>query len=63
MAKPGGRHYTLKHGKMLLEALAAGIDPLEFRRKVEWEMRFNLVVHDVPDALFNIIDSNDGTDL
>ena len=63
VAKPGGRHYTLKHGKMLLEALAAGIDPLEFRRKVEWEMRFNLVVHDDPDALFNIIDSNDGTDL
>ena len=55
VAKPGGRHYTLKHGKMLLEALAAGIDPLEFRRKVERDMRSNLVVHD-PDALFNIID-------
>ena len=40
---------------MLVEAISAGIEPLEFRRKVEREMRFNLVVHD-PDALFNIID-------
>ena len=49
-----GRQHTLKHGKVLVEAMA-GIEPLEFRRKVEREMRFNLVVHD-PDALFNIID-------
>ena len=40
---------------MLVEAIATGIEPLEFRRKVESNMRFNLVVHD-PDALFNIID-------
>ena len=53
--KPGGRQYTLKHGKVLIKAIAAGIEPLEFRRKVEREMRLNLVVHD-PDALFNIID-------
>ena len=52
--KPGGRQYTLKHGKVLIKAIAAGIEPLEFRRKVEREMRLNLVVHD-PDALFNII--------
>ena len=52
---PGGRQYTLKHGKVLVEAISAGIEPLEFRRKVEREMRFNLVVHDL-DALFNIID-------
>ena len=39
---------------MLLEAIAAGIEPLEFRRKVEKNMRFDLVTHD-PDALFNII--------
>ena len=45
----------MKHGKVLVEAITAGIEPLEFRRKVEREMRFNLVVHD-PDALFNIID-------
>ena len=32
-----------------------GVEPLDFRRKVESEMRFNLVVHD-PDALVNIID-------
>ena len=54
VVKPGGRQYTLKHGKVLVEAIA-GIEPLEFRHKVEREMRFNFVVHD-PDALFNIID-------
>ena len=36
---------------MIVEA----IEPLEFRRKVESDMRFNLVVHE-RDALFNIID-------
>ena len=55
VVKRGGRQYTLKHGKVLVEAIAAGIEPLEFRRKVQSKMRFNLVVHD-PDALFNIID-------
>ena len=39
---------------MLVEAIAAGIEPLEFRRKVEKNMRFDLVTHD-PDALFSII--------
>ena len=53
--KPGCRQYTLKHGKVLVEAIAAGIKSLEVRRKGEREMRFNIVVHD-PDALFNIID-------
>ena len=52
--RPDGWQYTLKHGKMLVEAKAAGIEPLEFRRKVETKMRFDLVTHD-PDALFNII--------
>ena len=55
VVKPGGRQYTLTNGKVLLEAIAAGLEPLEFRRKLESEMRFYLVVHD-PDALFNIID-------
>ena len=55
VVKPGRRQYTLKHGKVLVEAIAAGIEPLEFRLKVEREMRFKLVVHD-PDALFNIRD-------
>ena len=55
MVKPGGRQYTLKHGEVLVEAISAGIEPLEFRRKVERKMRFNLVVYD-PDALSNIID-------
>ena len=40
---------------MLVEAISAGVEPLEFRRKAEREIRFNIVVHD-PDALFNIID-------
>ena len=55
VVKPGGRQYMLRHGKVLVEAIPAGIEPLEFGRKVERKMRFNLVVHD-PDALFNIID-------
>ena len=54
MATPDRRHYTLKHGKVLVEAIAAGIEPLEFRRKVEKQMRFDLETND-PDALFNII--------
>ena len=52
--KPGGRQYTPKHSKVLTEAIAAGIEPLGFGRKVKRVMRCNLVVHD-PDALFNII--------
>ena len=56
MVKPGGRRYKLKHRNVLVEAMAAGIEPLEFRRKVKRDIRFNLVVHD-PDALFNIIDN------
>ena len=35
VVRPGGRQYTLKHGKVLVDAIAAGIEPLEFRRKVE----------------------------
>ena len=54
MVKPDGRHYTLAHGKVLLEAIAAGIEPLEFRLKMEKNMRFDAVTHD-PEALFNII--------
>ena len=30
VVKPGGRQYTLKHDKVLVEAIAAGIEPLEF---------------------------------
>ena len=55
VVKLGGRQYTLNHSKVLVEAMSAGIEPLEFRHKVEREMRSNLVVHG-PDALFNIID-------
>ena len=54
VVRPGGRQCTLKHGKVLAEAIAAGVEPLEFRRQVEKNMRFDLVTHD-PDALFSII--------
>ena len=54
MLRPDGRQYTLKYGKVLVEAIAAGIEPPEFRRKVEKKVRFDLVTHD-PDALFNIV--------
>ena len=54
VVKPDGQQYTLKHGKVLVEAIAAGIEPLEFRRKVKKKMRVDLATHD-PDALFNII--------
>ena len=54
LVRPDGRQYTLKHGKVLVEAIAAGIQPLEFRRNVEKKMRFDVVTHD-PDALFSII--------
>ena len=35
VVRPDGRQYTLKHGKVLVEAIAARIELLEFRRKVE----------------------------
>ena len=35
VVKPGDRQYTVKHGKVLVEAISAGIEPLEVRRKVE----------------------------
>ena len=54
VVRPDARQYTVKHGKVLVEAIAAGIEPLEFRRKVEKNMRFDLVTHD-PDELFSII--------
>ena len=54
VVKPHGRQYTLKHGKVLVEAVAAGSESLELLRKMEKNMRFGLVTHD-PDALFNII--------
>ena len=34
VVRPDSRQYTLKHGKVLVEAIAAGIEPLEIRRKV-----------------------------
>ena len=35
VVRPDGRQYTLKHGKVLVEAIAAGIEPVDVRRKVE----------------------------
>ena len=52
--RPGGRRCTLKRCKVLVEAIAAGIEPLDFRRKVEKKMRFDLVTLD-SEALFSII--------
>ena len=54
MVRPDDRQSTLEHGKVLVEAIAAGIEPLEFRRKMEKNMRFDLVTH-APDAFFNVI--------
>ena len=54
VVNPDGRRYTLKHGKVLIAAIAAGIEPLEFGRKVENKTCFDLIKHD-PDALFIII--------
>ena len=54
----GETRWSVVHGedgKVLVGGIPAGIEPLEVRRKVERETRFNLVVHD-PDALFNIIE-------
>ena len=54
LGRPDGRQHTLKHGKVLVEAIAAGIEPPEFRRRLEKKMRFDLVTHG-PDALFSVI--------
>ena len=54
METPDGRQYTLQRGKVLVEAIAAGIEPLEFRRKVEKNIRFDIVRHD-PGAFFSLI--------
>ena len=54
VVKLNGRQYTLKHGKVLVEGIVVGIEPLEVRRNVEKNMRFDLVTN-APDALFNTI--------
>ena len=54
VVKPDGRQCALKHGMVLVEAIATGIEPLEFRGKMERKMRFDLVTHDL-DALFSMI--------
>ena len=35
VVRPDGQQYTQMHGKVLVEAIAAAIEPLELRRKVE----------------------------
>ena len=42
----GQARRSLKHGKVLVEAIAAIIEPLEFRRKVERKMPFDIAAHD-----------------
>ena len=54
LVMPDGRQYTLKPDKVLVEAIAVEIEPLEFRRKVENNILFDLATHD-PDASFNVI--------
>ena len=57
MVRLDGRQYTRNRNKVMVEAIAAEIEPLEpleFRRRVEKYMRFDLVPNG-PDALFNNI--------
>ena len=54
VVKPDGWQYTLKHGRVLAEAIAVGIEPLEFCLKEDREMRFDLVRHD-PGTHFSTI--------
>ena len=35
VVRPDGQQDTLEHGKVLVEAIPVGIEPLEFRRKLE----------------------------
>ena len=49
VVKPDGQQYTLKHGRVLIEAISAGIKPPEVRREVEKKIRYDIVTHD-PDA-------------
>ena len=35
VVRPDSQQYTQMHGKVLVEAIAAAIEPLELRRKVE----------------------------
>ena len=40
VVRPDGRRYRLQHGKVLVEAITAGIEPSDFRCKME-PMRFD----------------------
>lgn len=53
VGKPDGRQYTIKNGKLLVEALKTGIEPLEVRRKEERSMRSDHIMR-YTDAVFNI---------
>ena len=52
--KPDGHKYMIKHGKAMVDAIAAAIEPLEFRGEGGKTMCFDLLTHD-PDAFFNLI--------
>ena len=54
VVKTGGRQYTQHNDSVLVEAIAEAIELLEFRRKVEKKMHFDLIMHD-PDPLSRII--------
>ena len=60
VVKPDGRQYTLKHGKALVGAIAAGIEPLESRRKVGREMQFYpFKINDKQQRNKAVIEAND----
>ena len=53
--KPGGRQYPLRRGKLLVKAIASGLEPIECHRKLKKGARFKVLVHDT-EALFDVID-------
>ena len=45
--KPDIPQSTLTHGKVLVETIAAGVEPLELRRKENKNIRFDLATYDL----------------
>ena len=62
MMEPDGRRYNPKHGKMLVKAIAAGLEPLEFHREVDKTIRFDVVIHD-PGGCSILLSSSNATKL
>ena len=62
VVKTDSQQYDQNHGKVLVEAIAAEIQPIEFGRKVEKTIRFDVVVHD-PDDCSTLLYSSNATKL